>query len=95
LPGHARVAIPENPRRTNWPGYAAVTSPAPASPGSGPGAVFVTWTRRARYQRGDTIADDLDRLGEVAEGSLAIQGAVEEAVLNLLGSGRAPRDENR
>jgi DNA topoisomerase IB len=40
-----------------------------------------------RYQRGDTIADDLDRLGEVAEGSLAIQGAVERAVLNLLSPG--------
>jgi DNA topoisomerase-1 len=40
-----------------------------------------------RYQRGDTIADDLDRLGEVAEGSLAIQGAVERAVLNLLTPG--------
>jgi DNA topoisomerase IB len=40
-----------------------------------------------RYQRGDTIADDLDRLGEVAEGSMAIQGAVELAVLNLLRPG--------
>jgi DNA topoisomerase I len=37
-----------------------------------------------RYDRGDTIAADLDRLGESAPGSLATQGAIEEAVLNLL-----------
>ena len=37
-----------------------------------------------RYDRGDTIAADLDRLGESAPGSLATQGAVEEAVLRLL-----------
>jgi DNA topoisomerase IB len=40
-----------------------------------------------RYHRGDTIADDLDKLGEVADGSLAIQGAVEQAVLRLLSPG--------
>jgi DNA topoisomerase IB len=40
-----------------------------------------------RYHRGDTIADDLDKLGDVAEGSLAIQGAVEQAVLNLIRPG--------
>jgi DNA topoisomerase-1 len=37
-----------------------------------------------RYQRGDTIAADLDQLGAVTAGSLAIQGPVERAVLNLL-----------
>jgi DNA topoisomerase IB len=40
-----------------------------------------------RYERGDTIADDLDQLGEVTAGSLAIQGPVERAVLNLLRPG--------
>jgi DNA topoisomerase IB len=40
-----------------------------------------------RYHRGDTIADDLDKLGEVEDGSLAIQGAVEQAVLRLLRPG--------
>ncbi|MBV9447668.1 MAG: DNA topoisomerase IB [Streptosporangiaceae bacterium] len=39
-----------------------------------------------RYDRGDTIAADLDRLGEAAPGSLATHGAVEEAVLRLLRS---------
>jgi len=38
-----------------------------------------------RYQRGDTIVDALDRLGDTGEGSLATQGAIEEAVLSLLG----------
>ena len=42
-----------------------------------------------RYGRGDTIADALDQLGEVTSGSLAIQGPVEEAVLNLLRPGGA------
>lgn len=37
-----------------------------------------------RYQRGDTIADALDQLGETQDGALAIQGAIEEAVLALL-----------
>jgi DNA topoisomerase-1 len=37
-----------------------------------------------RYQRGDTIADALDQLGETEDGALAIQGAIEEAVLALL-----------
>ena len=37
-----------------------------------------------RYQRGDTIAHALDQLGETESGSLAIQGPIEEAVLNLL-----------
>ncbi len=37
-----------------------------------------------RYERGDTIADSLDQLGDAAAGSLAIQGPVEDAVLNLL-----------
>jgi DNA topoisomerase-1 len=37
-----------------------------------------------RYQRGDTIADTLDQLGEAQDGALAIQGAIEEAVLALL-----------
>jgi DNA topoisomerase-1 len=37
-----------------------------------------------RYDRGDTIADDLDQLGETTVGSLAIQGPIEAAVLNLL-----------
>jgi DNA topoisomerase I len=40
-----------------------------------------------RYHRGDTIADDLDKLGDVSDGSLAIQGAVEQAVLGLLRPG--------
>jgi DNA topoisomerase-1 len=40
-----------------------------------------------RYERGDTIVDALDRLGETESGSLAIQGAVEEAVLTLLRPG--------
>ncbi|MBV9093786.1 MAG: DNA topoisomerase IB [Streptosporangiaceae bacterium] len=41
-----------------------------------------------RYERGDTIAADLDRLGEeTSQGSLAIQGAVEQAVLTLLRAG--------
>jgi DNA topoisomerase IB len=37
-----------------------------------------------RYQRGDTIADALDQLGQTADGALATQGAIEEAVLALL-----------
>ena len=37
-----------------------------------------------RYQRGDTIMDALDQLGETQDGALAIQGAIEEAVLALL-----------
>jgi DNA topoisomerase IB len=37
-----------------------------------------------RYQRGDSIADALDQLGETQDGALAIQGAIEEAVLALL-----------
>jgi DNA topoisomerase IB len=37
-----------------------------------------------RYQRGDTIADALDQLGETDDGTLATQGAIEEAVLALL-----------
>jgi len=40
-----------------------------------------------RYQRGDTIVDALDRLGDTEEGSLATQGAIEEAVLQLLAPG--------
>ena len=40
-----------------------------------------------RYQRGDTIVDALDRLGDTEEGSLATQGAIEEAVLQLLQPG--------
>ena len=44
-----------------------------------------------RYQRGDTIADALDRLGEAESGSLAIQGPIEEAVLNLLRPGPGRR----
>jgi DNA topoisomerase IB len=42
-----------------------------------------------RYQRGDTIADALDQLGETESGSLAIQGPIEEAVLRLLRPGAA------
>ena len=42
-----------------------------------------------RYHRGDTIADALDHLGDTGEGGLAIQGAVEEAVLELLGASPA------
>jgi len=41
-----------------------------------------------RYERGDTIADDLDQLGAVSAGSLAIQGPVESAVLGLLRPGQ-------
>jgi DNA topoisomerase-1 len=37
-----------------------------------------------RYERGDTIADVLDRLGESESAGLATQGPVEEAVLHLL-----------
>jgi DNA topoisomerase IB len=37
-----------------------------------------------RYQCGDTIMDALDQLGETQDGALAIQGAIEEAVLALL-----------
>jgi DNA topoisomerase IB len=37
-----------------------------------------------RYERGDTIADALDHLGENESGGLATQGPVEEAVLHLL-----------
>jgi DNA topoisomerase-1 len=37
-----------------------------------------------RYQRADTIVDSLDRLGDTEAGSLATQGAVEAAVLELL-----------
>jgi DNA topoisomerase IB len=37
-----------------------------------------------RYQRGDTIADALDQLGETEHGALATQGPIEEAVLALL-----------
>lgn len=37
-----------------------------------------------RYERGETIVDALDELGQTREGSLAIQGPVEQAVLNLL-----------
>jgi DNA topoisomerase IB len=37
-----------------------------------------------RYQRGDTIVDALDQLGETESGSLAIQGPIEQAVLDLL-----------
>jgi DNA topoisomerase IB len=40
-----------------------------------------------RYQRGDTIVDALDQLGNTEEGSLATQGAIEEAVLQLLQPG--------
>ena len=46
-----------------------------------------------RYQRGDTIADALDQLGETESGSLAIQGPIEEAVLNLLRPGRPEQVE--
>jgi DNA topoisomerase IB len=42
-----------------------------------------------RYHRGDTIADALDHLGDSGEGSLATQGAIEEAVLQLLGASPA------
>src|SRR5690348_6300769 len=37
-----------------------------------------------RYERGDTIAASLDRLGDTEPGALAIQGPIEEAVLHLL-----------
>jgi len=37
-----------------------------------------------RYERGDTIAASLDRLGDTKPGALATQGPIEEAVLNLL-----------
>jgi len=37
-----------------------------------------------RYERGDTIAASLDRLGDTKPGALAIQGPIEEAVLHLL-----------
>ena len=37
-----------------------------------------------RYDRGDTIVDALDKLGQAQGGGLAIQGAVEDAVLNVL-----------
>ena len=37
-----------------------------------------------RYERGDTIADALDRLGETESGGLATQGPIEDAVLHLL-----------
>jgi DNA topoisomerase-1 len=47
-----------------------------------------------RYQRGDTIVDALDLLGDTGTGSLATQGAIEAAVLELLGvagtSGASP-----
>jgi hypothetical protein len=42
-----------------------------------------------RYHRGDTIADALDHVGDSGEGSLATQGAIEEAVLQLLGASPA------
>ncbi len=42
-----------------------------------------------RYERGDTIVDALDHLGDTGEGSLATQGAIEEAVLHLLGASPA------
>lgn len=45
------------------------------------------------YLAGTTIADSLDDLGaDVLEGSLATQGKVEAAVLNLLGAEVAPAD---
>jgi DNA topoisomerase I len=37
-----------------------------------------------RYERGDTIAASLDRLGDTKPGALATQGPIEEAVLHLL-----------
>ena len=37
-----------------------------------------------RYDRGDTIVDALDQLGETESGALATQGAIEEAVLTML-----------
>ena len=37
-----------------------------------------------RYERGDTIAASLDRLGDTKPGALAIQGPIEEAVIHLL-----------
>jgi DNA topoisomerase IB len=45
-----------------------------------------------RYQRGDTIVDALDRLGQAEDGALATQGAIEEAVLNLLRPPPEPRE---
>jgi DNA topoisomerase IB len=36
------------------------------------------------YERGDTNAASLDRLGDTKPGALAIQGPIEEAVLHLL-----------
>jgi DNA topoisomerase IB len=37
-----------------------------------------------RYDRGDTIVDALDHLGENESAGLATQGPIEEAVLHLL-----------
>jgi len=37
-----------------------------------------------RYQRGETIEDALELLGQTEDGALATQGAIEEAVLTLL-----------
>ena len=37
-----------------------------------------------RYERGDTIAADLDKLGQTGDGALATQGAIERAVLDLI-----------
>jgi DNA topoisomerase I len=42
-----------------------------------------------RYHRGDTIVAALDHLGDTGAGSLATQGAIEEAVLELLGASPA------
>jgi DNA topoisomerase I len=42
-----------------------------------------------RYQRGETIEDALELLGQTEDGALATQGAIEEAVLALLRPGLA------
>jgi DNA topoisomerase IB len=42
-----------------------------------------------RYHRGDTIVSALDHLGDTGPGSLATQGAIEQAVLDLLGASPA------